>query len=317
MSDIPSHLCGAIIDPVETDKVCNALAAMGCDPMLDSARPQLKGFWESTGYAPIFLTDADDDTAWFQAHGTCTGQGWGHALQTSIRYSVKFGNRIGAIVNIAWEPLYIAARRIIGKDSLGRGDGACVPWLAQAGYQLGMAVRRPYGSVDLSKPQEDWAVNLSQPRAGQLPQDILKAMSGFKLAAGMKVPNLDIAADALASGYGLVRGADRATGSVRNADGITRTVQCGGHCEHLCIVFKDIKGRRIWGERNSWRGTPSQPHGDATFKLADGSERPVPDGVGGLYDDDVQYYIDHGDLWTAEPPETLWADENKKPSDFA
>lgn len=315
VSEDLSHLCGCIIDPRETDRVCNALAAAGINPVA-ADKPGLRGSWERHSRRPVFLTDADNDTAWSQASGTCAGQAWGHALQTAVRYAIKSGDSIGnATVQIAWEPLYVLARTIIGRNSLGRGDGACIPWLAQAGFELGMLARGLY-SIDLTHPQEPWAVKLSQPGAGKLPQDILDAMKLYRLAAGMKVTSLDIAADALDSGYALVRGADRCTGSTRDADGITGTQKCGGHAEHIPILFVDHKSDRIWGERNSWRGTQSQPHGGGTFKLLDGSERPVPDGVGGIRDDDVQYYIDHGDLWTAEPPDTPWGAADVKASDL-
>jgi hypothetical protein len=313
MAEIDNSLCGCLIDKRETDRVIETLSACGCDPCLDSARPQLKGFWQSKGRQPIFLTDGDDDTAWSQAHGTCCGQGWGHALQTSIRHSLLV-NKIGRKIALAWEPLYIMARTII--ENARRGEGACVPHLAEVGYRYGLLERKAY-SVDLSKPQENWAVQLSQPGQSKVPSDILKAMANYKLKSVMQVKSLDLAADALASGYALVRGADRATGSTRNADGITGTVQCGGHCEHIPIVFIDRRGDRIWGERNSWRGASSQPHGNGSFKCSDGSERQIPDGVGGIRDDDMQYYIDHGDLWCAEPPMTLWPDDNLKPSDMA
>jgi hypothetical protein len=308
---IDPSLCGCLIDPRETERVMNTLSACGANPCLDSARPQLKGFWESRGKQPVFLTDGDDDTAWSQSHGTCTGQGWGHGLQTSIRWSLT-KNKIGRKVSIAWEPLYIMARTII--ENARRGEGACVPHLAEVGYRYGLLERKAY-SVDLSHPQENWAVQLSQPGAQKIPSDILEAMRPYPLRAVMQVTDLDLACDALAAGYALVRGADRATGAVRDANGITGTVQCGGHCEHIPIVFIDKYGDRIWGERNSWRGASSQPHGNATFKCSDGSERQIPDGVGGIRDKDVQYYIDHGDLWCAEPG-PLWQDDNLKPSDL-
>lgn len=301
--EYPDHLCGCIVDQRETDRVCNSLAAAGCDPILESARPGMKGYWESTGFAPVFLTDYDDDPAWHQDDGTCTGQGTGHAIQTSIRALIKSGNRIGRMIELAWEPLYILARTVTGRA--GGRVGAGIPQAIEAAYRFGLLQRGKW-SVDLTSPQEDWAVQMSQWGSHPLPADMMRAMANYRLAAGMRVTSLDMAADALAAKYCLIRGGDRATGAVRNADGITRTVQCGSHCEHLCLVFKDRSGKRVWGERQSWRGTPSQPHGNATFKLFDGSERPVPDGVGGLYDEDVQYYIDYGDLWTAEPPETLW-----------
>lgn len=312
MSDIDNNLCGCLIDPRETDRVMNTLVACGADPVLASAKPQLKGFWESQGKPPVFLTDGDDDVAWSQAHGTCTGQGWGHALQTSIRHSLLV-NKISRKIFLSWEVLYAMARTVI--DNPRRGEGACVPHLAEVGFRYGLLERKAYQSIDLSKPQEDWSVRMSQPGAPRIPADLLEEMKNHKLRAVMQVTDLDLAADALAAGYALVRGANRATGAIRNADGITGTVQCGGHCEHIPIVFIDRHGDRIWGERNSWRGSDSQPHGNATFKCSDGSERQIPDGVGGIRDKDVQYYIDHGDLWCAEPGD-LWPDENLKPSDL-
>ena len=68
--NIPSNLCGCRIDPRETDAACNALSAAGCDPIAAN-RPSLRGSWERNGRRPIFLTDADDDQAWLQHHGTC------------------------------------------------------------------------------------------------------------------------------------------------------------------------------------------------------------------------------------------------------
>jgi hypothetical protein len=311
-----AHLCGCFVDARETERVCKSLESVGVKPMFADARPGLKGYWQATGHKPVFLTDADADTAWNQVHGTCCGQGFGRGLQSACNYAVKYGSRIGQDqIRIAWEASYIHARRTIGGDTLGRGDGCCVPWIFQSGVQQGILIRGRY-SKDLTANDEEWAYALSQPRGPQLPADILAAMSRYRLPGAHKVNSLDEAADAMAAGYFLARGADRATGSTRDANGITGTVKCGGHCEHVCLLFVDRSGDRIWGERNSWRGATSQPHGDATFKLADGSEKPVPDGVGGIRDRDVQYYIDHGDLWTAEPPLNLWGSEKIKPSDL-
>jgi hypothetical protein len=318
MSDMPDNLCGCTIDPRETELVCESLGNAGCNPILAEARPSLRGAWERNGRKPVFLTDADDVLAWKQNSGTCCGQGWGLALQTAINWSIKFGSRLGRFpIRIAWEPLYVLGRRVIGRDSLGRGAGACVPWLAQAGHDIGLLVRGLYRKLNLSRDQEAWAVEMSQPGAPPLSSELLQAMANFKLQAAMKVDDIDLAADALSAGYPLVRGADRATGARRDANGISGTVKCGGHCEHIPIVFMGRDGNRYWGERQSWRGTPSQPQGGGPFKLSDGSERPVPDGVGGIRDSDVQYYIDQGDLWTAEPPLQLWADPDLQPSDLA
>ena len=316
--NIPKNLCGCHISEAETDAACNALAAAGCDPIAAN-RPSLRGSWERNGRRPIFLTDADDDQAWLQHHGTCVGQGFGHAVQTSIRYSLKYGSRVGNpdLCRIAWEPSYILSRTEIGQNKLGAGDGSFVPWICLAGYYFGLANRQKFGDYDLTEDREDWAYQLSQPSDYDFPPEITEAMKNIRLVAAMKVTDLDTAADCLDCGFPLIRGADRATGPQRDVDGISRTVACGGHCEHLPGVFMDRKGRRVWLERNSWRGTPGQPHGGGTFKLADGMEKPVPDGCGGLLDEDVQYYIQTGDLWAVEPPEFVWGSQEMSPSEFA
>jgi len=314
-----AHLCGTFVDPRQTDAVCKSLDVMGIKPMFADAQPQLKGHWEATGRRPIFLTDADSDPAWHQDKGTCCGQAFGRGTQSMIRWTIKLGSRIGrSDVEIAWEANYIDAKLnpAIGNRALPTGEGCCVPWIFMSGVLTGLLIRGKYASVDLTTVQEMWAWSNSERRSKPLPADLVAEMSKYKMAGAHKIQSIEEAADALAAKYFLERGADRATGAKRDADGMTGTVPCGGHAEHICCLFVDRKGDRVWGERNSWRGSPSSPHGESTFKLADGSEKPVPDGVGGIRDEDIQYYIRTGDLWAGAPPLNCWGWDSVKPSDL-
>lgn len=310
---ITADMLGCHIIPAETERMCQALEDSGVKPFFADAAPQFHGYWKAQGEPGVFLWDWETALLgkflpqWYQARGTCTGQAFGRGTQDAVNLAAWRGSKIGKVTYIAYEPLYAGSRtaRDIGNSSLGGGDGSCVAWLAMYGYLYGLLERGVYGSLDLREPREDLAIAWGQPRS-QVPAGIVSHLQDHKYGAAMRCRTLDDVADAIASDRPCMRGADRATGAKRDANGMAGTVSCGGHCQLIRAVFKDKRGDRCWVEQQSWRGATSAPHGGGTLKLYDGSERELPDGAGGIRDEDVQYYLKHGEIWAIDSPLQLW-----------
>ncbi len=310
------HLCGAIIDPAETAAVCEALAAHGPVSFGD-ARPDLKGF--GAGKC-VLLQDAERELfghnlpSWSQQRGTCVSQGTGRALQDALYFALSsVGGNIGKPVQLCFETIYGGSRVQVGKGKLGSGDGSIGAWAAQFVHDFGLLARGKYGSIDLSSAREDLAVQWGMPRAG-VPQLLITASTAYKSRACMKCETVEDCRDASAAGYGLARCASKATSGTRDANGILRPKDSGGHCQELAGVFEDLRGNLMFVEQQSWGA--QGPQGGGTWKLKDGREVIPREGACAIYADDVQGYLKTGEVWALAPPKNPWRDEDTNPSDL-
>ncbi len=326
------HLCGAIIDePLRplTDAVCLAFASAGKEPLFADAQPALKGFGEGKC---VLLQDAETELfghtlpSWSQARGTCTEQGTGRAATDSLYWALAKGGLIGDPVEIASEALYGIGRVQIGKGAYGKacpwgaacggrgqrdcGDGCAGCVVAQAAHDYGLLKRGIYGSLDLSKPREDLAIQWSN---SGTPAMLLAESAAFKIDAAMRATSVDDLRDGVAAGYAAtICGPFTATGQ-RDANGMAPLQGCGGHCMEVCGVFVDVHGDLIFQVQNSWG--KSGPQGGGTFKLKDGREVQPREGSCGVRPEQFKTYQSRGEIWLIGRPANPW--RSSKASDLA
>lgn len=326
MSEEIAHLCGAWISPEQTDAVCLALAAQGAEPLFGDAAPQFNGYGEGKC---VLLQDAEEKLfghtlpSWMQTRGTCVSQGTGRGVQDSLYNDLAFGDAIGKPVQLSAETIYGGSRVQVGKGQMGKaspwgssrpsGDGSCGAWAAQFVHDYGMLARGVYGSIDLSKAREDLSIQWGN--VG-VPQALLQESAGYKARACMRAMTVENVRDGLAAGYAGARCAQKATHGQRDQDGMLQPSDSGGHCQELCGVFVDYKGRLCFVEQQSW-GAEAGPVGGGMWKLQDGREVQPREGACGIFVDSIQTYLRTGEIWLFAPPKTVWADATITPSRLA
>jgi len=306
-------LCGARIRPDQTAKFCERLARDGMEPHFAQAtakmRPDFRKWADAKWQAKpqCFLWDAEIKLygkmlpSWIQKIGVCIGMGHGRAWQDSIYWQQAFGVAPFMPLELAWEFTYTMSRNLPGKERW-KGDGSVGAWAAEAGHDYGMLLRGQYGTIDLTRQREDLAAKWAE---SSVPQQLKNEAGGKRAESVMLCKTVDDVRRALVAGYGVARCADRATRAQRDADGFCGIQSSGGHCQALRGVFENRKGRTLFVEQQSWPGTAA-PHGGGPLKLYDGSTRELPEGAGAISEDDVQYYLTHGEVWAMAPPREMW-----------
>ncbi len=316
-----SDYLGCLIDPAETEAFCAYLAGKGVDPLWKDAKRDLRGYGEGRC---VFLWEAEQDPrVWgqmlhadSQARGTCVSRGTYRAAQDALYWGIAFGGLIGKKgITLAYEPIYGGSRVNVGNGRLGNGDGSYGAWAAQYVHDYGLIPRGQYGSIDLTKSNESLAVTWGTPRHG-VPSSIIA--ESLKSEACFNCCGAEDIRDAVAAGYGVAFCCNSlwqvpdSRSSSRDADGMCRPVDSGGHCEEIRGVYQDYKGRLCFVRQNSWG---NYPRGPDKIKLYDGREVPLPEGAYGSFATDNESALKAGgEAWAIAPPAAPWRD-GVKPSE--
>lgn len=250
----------------------------------DSPRTaQFNGRWEylkSRGVTGVFLWERYEKfrplVPHHQRRGTCVARGTHQAVQHSYYNALAAGVQIGEAVELAWEPIYPIARVYVGKGQLSGEDGAVGAYAAQgvAGVNGvgGICRRGKYGTADLTRDNETWAVNNAD-RNDRLPPELLAELQRHTCSAHRTRNNTEIA-DALASRFGVARCWNTLFGN-RNSDGFSVPAGSGAHCQAVIGVFVRKDGGTGFIELQSWGA--NMPGGPRTLKYA-GGELTLPEG---------------------------------------
>jgi hypothetical protein len=275
---------GCILDEeatLETDaaiaQATGVSAFFGDNP--DTA--QFTGRWEflkSKGVTGVFLWERYEKfrplVPHFQRRGTCVARGTHQAVQHSYYNALATGVQIGEAAEIAWEPMYGGARVYVGGGRIS-GDGAIGAHAAAfvAGLKGGGICRRgKYGTADLTRDNETWAVNNAD-RNDRFPPELMAELRQHTCRAHRVRNNTQIA-DALASKYAIARCWNTLFGN-RDTNGFARPASNGAHCQAVIGVFVRKDGGTGFIELQSWG--PNMPKGPRVLRYA-GGEITLPAG---------------------------------------
>jgi hypothetical protein len=246
--------------------------------------------------------------AWTQTIGCCVMEGCGRAMQDSIYNAIAFGDQIGVPVSVAPEPTYGLARmaRDIGNGRMGNNpNGNYQSWFARAFHEYGVAIRKAYGTIDLTRQREDlaarWCVH-----GGSTPQQIIDESKNYPAAACYWPETIPEVLGVLRSGRGIARSGAWATNERRQSNGYTGLRKSGGHCECWRGVIVDQKGDTFVLEQNSWGNDVIR--GQYQIVAKDGRSITLPPGSGLIDLDDVATVLKRGEVTAFEAPKNLWRD---------
>jgi len=251
MSDEILEIEGCILDEAETETTCQALDDAGHEVEFAQAT-DLQGHWErliSRGVTGVFLWDTEHERlgvvgADYQRRGTCVGRGTYRAIQQSYIYSITSGTEYGVPVKLAYEPIYIGSREVIGGGRLS-GDGSVGAWAARWVSEYGVVARAKYDSVDLTKSNESYSV-----KTKRIGSDVIEEGKRHTVAAHLCRTSDDIA-DAIAGGFGIARCHSTIYGN-RNGNGESSPSRSGAHCQAIVGVYVRPDGSTGYVEQQSW-----------------------------------------------------------------
>jgi len=302
-----SNLLGCIIDPRETDAVCQRLSDAGEIVSFAAGQRSLRGHGVGRN---VFLWRAEVELlgkhpgTCFQGRGTCVARGTFRACQDSYYHDICYGGLLGDFVELAFEPIYGGSRVDIGSGRLGRGDGSIGAWAAQWVHDFGLLQRGNYGSIDLTGEREDLAVSWGNPGVG-VPRELIDASAAY-LVDVHRADTVEDIRDGIAAGYGcafcsqtLWQNPNAGSNNRRDADGMCRPVGSGGHCVALRGVFSDRRGNLCFVHQQSWGN--ECPSGPNRIHTDDHQEIELPPGCCGIFADDVMKPLRSGEAWLFRP----------------
>lgn len=289
---------GWVYRPDDIAAVCERIESTGKPASFAAGRPDLNGHWKrltERGVTGVFLweweqptlgraTECDDQRA-----GTCVSRGTYRACQDSLGMSVYRLRQVSRATLIAFEPIYAGSRVQIGKGQIGREDGSIGAWAAEWVNRYGVHERKQYGRHDLTKPNEQLAVDWGMPNRG-VPNDFPK---------GQVVPSIhlcrdaDALADALSAEYGAARCSSHLFGD-RDSNTFARRDGEGGHCECVRGVFLTERGKTAFVMQQSWG--ENKPSGPRTLTYAGGRVE-LPVGCYSITFEDMAAAMATGETW--------------------
>ena len=287
MSRIDQSLLGCILSQSYAEAADQRMADSGLIVEFRIAQSHYNGRWEglkAKGVEGVFLWDQSTKFRPYVPHhqrrGTCVARGFHTALNQSYLHSLGRKLAVGDPVEIAWEPIYAGSRVYPGRGQL-NGDGSCGPWAAEwlAGINSvgGFCMRGVYGSADLSKDNENWAV-ANGDRGDRFPQELLAELQKHTCSVHRVRNNTEIA-DSIASYFGVSRCWDTLFGA-RNRNGQAVASDTGAHCQAAIGVYVDQDGEDSFVEAQSWgSGTPSGPN---EIVMKSGERKQLPPGCYGV-----------------------------------
>lgn len=288
MPKIDQSLLGCVLSQQFAEETDERMAAAGIKVEFRVGQSQFNGRWEqlkAKGVQGVFLWMQGQKFRPYRPHrqrrGTCVARGGHTALNASYLHSLGNQLAVGNPVEIAWEPGYTGSRVVVGKGQLGSGDGSCGPWIAEwfAGINGvgGFAQRGVYGSADLSRDNEDWAVKFGVPRA-KMPAELMAEMQKHTCSVH-SVRSNDQIADAIASYFGVFRCWDTLFGA-RDRNGQCVASDTGAHCQAVLGVYVDQDGEDAYVDAQSWG--EDIPSGPDEIVLKDGTRVKLPPGMYGV-----------------------------------
>lgn len=289
------NVLGCILDEAETEAACQALDDAGHTVDLCQAT-DLEGHWsrlQDRGVTGVFLWNDEHERlgvvgADHQKRGTCVGRGTYRAIQQSYSYAITSGTEYGVPVKIAYEPIYIGSREVVGKGRL-RGDGSIGAWAARWVSEYGVVARARYAGVDLSEDNESYSVNTKRVGA-----DII-AEGKLHTVAAHRCRTADDICDAIAGGYGVARCHSTLYGN-RDQNGESQPSREGAHCQAIVGVYTRPDGSTGLVEQQSWGA--STPGGPSTLATRGGPVE-LPAGCYGIKTSDLTYATKKSQWWEA------------------
>lgn len=305
-----SALCGwnEAESPYAVAEFRHALETEGQPSVFGDAKPELRGYWDRIsrkGTDGIFLQDAEQELfgefrpSFSQGRGTCCAQSSARTLQDTICCAIRRGE-VARGVEVSTEVDYGISRISIGKGRLGAGDGSTGAWCFQGHHDIGVVFRGVYGSIDISGPREDLAVQWGSPGRG-VPAHLLAEAASHKTPACNYLESVDEIADALAAEYAVQLCCGRIRGQP-DAKGYSRSEKNGGHATELCAVFLSESGEMCFVEQNSWGAFFGN---GLTLKYKGGEKRLRQGSYGVRADDIAQCLRSGGEAWCSSLPENL------------
>lgn len=288
MAKIDQSLLGCVLSQQFAEETDERMAASGLQVEFRVAQSQYNGRWEELkkkGVQGVFLWQLGEKFRPYRPHaqrrGTCVARGAHKALEASYLHSLGNKLAVGSPVEIAWEPIYAGSRVYPGQGRLGNSDGSVGPWAAEwmAGIKgIGGVCRRGvYGSADLSKDNESWAVQFGA-RGSRLPKELLDELQLHTCSVHRVRNNTEIA-DAIASYFGIFRCWDTLFGN-RDRNGQCVANSTGAHCQAVLGVYVDQDGEDSFVDAQSWGA--NMPSGPEEITLKDGTRVKLPPGMYGV-----------------------------------
>ena len=251
-----------------------------------------------------------------QQRGICVGCGTARAIQNSLWSQILKDNDLlltgtpAFPFNFALEFIYGMSRAHpqLGNGALGASDGSTGAWAAQCVHDFGVPVRQKYSTVDLTLINERIACDVWGIPGGyrQIPKDIFENAFEHPVEACHRCLTGAEIRDAVAAGYGVALCLPKYA-TDRDARGMSRLNQIGGHCTAVDGCFVDDRGNECFTVPQSWGGLPRGPLG---IFLKSGERVVMPVGTYGCYLQEVDSLLRQGEAWafgeiTGDRPNTV------------
>ena len=178
--------------------------------------------------------------------GSCVSFGYALAVDVLVAIQIVDGGMEKPEGRTATEPIYWGSRVEIGGNSLW-GEGSVGAWAAKWLKNYGVAVRKKYGSYDLTTYSASVCCS-RQSRQG-VPQDIEDAAKTHPVKSYAQVSTFDELAKSIESGYPVPVCSNQGFTKARDAQGFASPHGSWGHCMCAIGVRHDRPGVLI---ANSW-----------------------------------------------------------------
>lgn len=264
---------GWINSPREVGAYLDRRSALGIPASIGAARPDLQGYWRQiveAGVRCVLLYQAEEEIlgdflpAIYQRRGTCVMQGTSRAIETTLFDQLAERRITGRRVQLASETIYPGGRVNVGRGQLGPShhwgctcrrcpDGLVGAWAAEYVHDFGVIPRGQYGSIDLTQPREDLAIEWAAPGRG-VPAELLTASAPYKCDA-YHVPTAAALADVTAARYASAICSTHRQSDRRDANGECDYAGTTAHCEAITGVYV----------RPSWDGNPATVYAHTGF----------------------------------------------------
>ena len=314
---VDQSLLGCVLSEKFSDESDVRFAEAGIQVDFRVSGTQFIGRWEElkrSGAVGVFLWKQAAKFRIYKPHrqrrGTCVARGFHRALEMSYLHTLGNKVAVGNPVDIAWEPIYAGSRVYPGKGQLS-GDGSvgawAGEWLAGVKGNGGFCQRGQYGSADLSKDNEQWAVANGN-RGARFPKELLDECKSHTCSVHRLRANHEIA-DAIASYFGVARCWNTLFGN-RNANGMSVASDTGAHCQAVIGVFVQPNGEDGFVEAQSWGD--NIPSGPRELKLKGGESIELPPGCYGVSWGEYQKAQQRSKWWEAHAVSVRSGQEYRK-----
>lgn len=186
-----------------------------------------------------------------QKIGDCVSHGWGLCVDILKAVEILLLKEPEAfIAETATEQIYHTSRVDIGRGQLGNEDGSLGAWAAKAVTQYGIALRKKYGSVDLTNYSGSLAKQWGN-RGAKLPADVDAEALEHSVRTTSLVTTYEEARDAIANGYPVAVCSMVGFQERRDNEGFAKASGQWAHCMAF-IAVDDAHSRPGLLCMNSW-----------------------------------------------------------------